>query len=336
MPASVPVSPLSDRAPGHGLLHAGSVALAIVTQVCAAVFYGLAKENTVPNGVFETSSGNVSKLWSLEVTMDRWAQNNWLMVDCWSLVSLVEAVYRLWKRNVFGPEACNPELHPPLFYLMWASVNSARICCMLMWDRHEIVAAFVFSAMQPPIGFYMLYTSYYNLNKHKTWLTINNRNVIWWMRYLAQSGLALSSWWTIQIAAVNFGIVLKYKAGVQDPGASTLVLTTVLLATVIWFFLQSVFYLKYMRYTFTVYPILILGLGAMFTTSFQVNNITANTVYCGFLMLLITIMCSVHLILACMYKGSSHKPGPVQPGLTLENCAVVCQHESKGRMQIQA
>ncbi|XP_072307464.1 uncharacterized protein [Eucyclogobius newberryi] len=267
--------------------------------------------------------------------MDHWAQNNWLMIDSWSLAWLVEAVYRLWRRNVFGPEACNPELHPPLFYLMWASVNSARICCMLLWDRHEITSAFILSTMQPSISFFMLYTSYHNLHQHKAWLAINNRNLVWWMRYLTQSGLALFAWWTLQIASVNFGIVLKYKAEVQDPVASTIVLTIILLAAIIWFFLQSVFYLKYMHYTFTVYPILILGLGAMFTKSFQVNNLGTNTLYCGFMMLLITIMCSVHLVAACMYKGSSRKRRQVQSGLTLENCATVCQPEGKGNMQIQ-
>ncbi|KAK7881774.1 hypothetical protein WMY93_030183 [Mugilogobius chulae] len=319
--------------PGHVLLHAGSVILAIVTQVCSVVFFWLAKDSNIPNAVFETSAGNVSETWSLEVTMDRWAHNNWLMIDSWSLAWLVEAVYRLCKRNVFGPEACNPELHTPLFYLMWACVNSARISCLLLWDRLEIVAAFTMSAIQPSISFYMLYTSYYNLNMHKVWLAINNRNVIWWMRYLTQSGLALFAWWTLQIAAVNFGIVLKYKAGVQDPVASTIVLTTILLSAVIWFFLQSVVYLKYMRYTFTVYPILILGLGAMFTRSFQVSNISTNTVYCGFMMLLITILCSMHLIAACMFKSSIHKP-QLQPGLTLENCAVIYQPEGKGNMKI--
>lgn len=309
------------------MVHGGTMSLAIVTQVCAAVFYSLAKENNVPNALFQTSSGNVSETFSLEVTMDHWSQNNWLMIDSWSLAWLVEAVFRFCKRNVFGPEACNPELHPPLFYLMWGTVNSARICSMLLWDRHEIVAAFIMTAILPALSFYMLYMSYSNLNKHKAWLAINNRNVIWWTRYLTQSGLALFSWWTLLIAVVNFGIVLKYKAGVPDPMVSTLVLTVILLCAMNWFLLQSMLYLKYMRYTFTVYPIIILGLGAMFTRSYLVNNMTSNTVYCGFLMLLTTIMSSIHLIAACMFTGRSSKPLLMEPGLTLENCVTVCQPE---------
>lgn len=47
------------------------------------------------------------------------------------------------------------------------------------------------------------------------------------------------------------------------------------------FILQSFLLNKYLRYTLSVYPILILGLGAMFTRSYRVSDLSANTVYCG-------------------------------------------------------
>lgn len=325
------MSPFSNKGPGHGLLHAGTVALAIITQICAVVFFVLAQEYNVPNALFQTSALNVSETLSLEVTMDHWAQNNWLMIDSWSLAWLVEAVVRLCRRNVFGPEACNPELHPPLFYLMWASVNSARICSMLLWDRNEILAAFILSATQPALSFYMLYTSYSNLDKNKAWLAINNPNVIWWTRYLTQSGVALFAWWTLLTAALHFGIVLKYKAGVEDTAASSIVLTAIFMFTLIWFFLQSLIFIKYMRYTFTVYPVSILGLGAIFTKNFQIS-MTSNIMYCGFLMLLVTILNSIHLLIACLYKGSDHEPPLVQPSVSLET---VCHPQDKCNKQKQ-
>lgn len=36
------------------------------------------------------------------------------------------------------------------------------------------------------LSFYMLYTSYSNLNKHKAYLAINNPSVILWTRYLVR------------------------------------------------------------------------------------------------------------------------------------------------------
>lgn len=108
--------------------------------------------------LFQNSLRNVSETFPLEVTMDWWSGNNWMMADIWSKAWLVEAAVSLCRRlavpagrgrrpsvlsvcdclicrNVYGRLSCNPEVHPPLFYLIWATVNSARICCMFLWDR---------------------------------------------------------------------------------------------------------------------------------------------------------------------------------------------------------
>lgn len=45
--------------------------------------------------------------------------------------------------------------------------------------------------------------------------------------------------------------------------------------------LQSFLLTKYLRHTFSVYAILIVGLGAMFTRSYRIHDLAANTVYCG-------------------------------------------------------
>ena len=37
----------------------------------------------------------------------------------------------------------------------------------------------------------------------------------------------------------------------------------------------------HLSYTFTIYPTLILGLGAMFTASYQFQAMAANTILCG-------------------------------------------------------
>lgn len=44
---------------------------------------------------------------------------------------------------------------------------------------------------------------------------------------------------------------------------------------------QTILFTKYLRYTFSVYAILTLGLGAMFTRAYRLHDFTANTVYCG-------------------------------------------------------
>ncbi|XP_049913253.1 uncharacterized protein LOC126398094 [Epinephelus moara] len=317
------MSPITVKNSHHVVIHAGSIALAVIAQVSTGIFFNLAQDSNVPNALFQTSSRNVSETFPLEVTLDWWSDCYWIIVDLWSMAWLLYAVVGLFKRNVLGPESCCPEIHPPVFYFMWTMINIARMCSMALWDRHCIHGAVILEWILLVLSFYMLYMSYSNLDKHKVWLAINNPSVISWTHYLTQNGLAVFAWWSLLNAVVGLGIVLKYKIDVPDPLISTVVLTIISLCAINWFILQIFLLAKYTRYTFSVYAMLILGLGAMFTRSYRVHDLATNTVYCGFLMLLMTVMNLIHLISACLHTDKSSKPVAMEPSVTFEDCEKV-------------
>uniref|UniRef100_A0A1A7X6X4 Uncharacterized protein n=1 Tax=Iconisemion striatum TaxID=60296 RepID=A0A1A7X6X4_9TELE len=233
-----------DSANGcHAAIHAGSIVLAFITQIISGIFFVLAQERCVPNALFQTSSRNVSESFPLEVTMDWWSETYWVLIDLWSKAWLIYAVVGIFKSF--------------------------------------ILSAVVFRWVLPVYSFGMLYISYSNLSKHKPWLAINNPSVIPWTRYLTQNGLAGFAWWSLLHAVVGLGLVLKYYAFVEDPLVSTMVLAIIFLCIISWFILQTFFYSKHMRHTFSVYAVLILGLGAMFTNSYRVQNLSMNTAICG-------------------------------------------------------
>ncbi|XP_035811475.2 uncharacterized protein LOC118471364 [Amphiprion ocellaris] len=331
--ASSRMSLLSANNSNHVLIHAGSIILAVISQVISDIFFILAKDSSVPNALFQTSHRNMSESFPLEVTMDYWSEYYWIMIDLWSKAWLVDAGVSLCRRNVLGPESCNPEIHPPVFYLMWSTVNVARMCSMSLWDRQCILGAALLRWIPAVYSFYMLHMSYFNLNKHKAWLAINNPRVIPWTQYLTQNGLAVFAWWSFLNAVVGFGIVLKYNAGVPDPLISTIVLTVVTVSIIIWFILQTFLLTKYMGHTNSVYAILILGLGAMFTRSYRLHALTVNTVFCGFLMLLVTLMSLIYLMSACLHTDKSSKPLDMELYQKSDDCATVCQPE--GNMKLQ-
>ncbi|KAG2458453.1 AFG32 protein, partial [Polypterus senegalus] len=97
---------------------------------------------------------------------------------------------------------------------------------------------------------------------------------------MVQNGLALHGTWNLIVTLLNLGIVLRYSIGMENSVVSTLVLTLLLCATLLWFLLENVIFEKEMRYTFTVYPVVILAAGAMFTRNYIYNYITNNTIYC--------------------------------------------------------
>ncbi|CAJ1082043.1 uncharacterized protein LOC121527473 [Xyrichtys novacula] len=304
---------VSSRNRYHVVIHAVFIVLAVITQVMTSVVFNLGKDSWVPNALFKTSHRNVSETFPLEVTMDWWSQLYWNMIDVWSTVWLFYGVVGLLNRDALGPESCNPDIHPPMFYLMWTMINISRMLSMSLWESHAINGTSMVGWIPPVLSFYMLYVSYSNLDKHKAWLSINRPAVISWTRYLIQNGLAAFAWWSLLNYLVGLGIVFKYSAGMPDPLISTAVLTLVSLCTVTWFLLQSCLLKKYLCYTFSVYPMLILGLGAMFTRSYRIHDLGANTVFCGLLMILMTILSITHLISECLRQDNS---STVEPNVT--------------------
>ncbi|XP_030253629.1 uncharacterized protein LOC115569716 [Sparus aurata] len=317
----------------HVVIHAVSIGLAVIAQMILSIFVTLTKDSFVPDALFQTPSWNVSETFSLEVSMDRWSGGFWIMIDLWSLGWLLHATVGLFNRNVLGPESCNPEIHPPSFYLMWVTINIARVCSMVLWHTGNLVSAVQLWWTIPVFSFFMLSISYYNVHKHKAWLAINTPRLATWTRYLTQNGLAVFAWWSLLNAVVGLGVVLKYKGGVQDPLISAIVLAIICVCALTWFLLQTFLLHKYLRYTFCVYPILVLGLGAMFTRSYRVHNISLNTSFCGCLMLLMTCMSVVHLICECMRTDDSGQPLAVEPYVTSGVCETVCQPDAKHKPQ---
>ncbi|KAK6299942.1 hypothetical protein J4Q44_G00299750 [Coregonus suidteri] len=95
-----------------------------------------------------------------------------------------------------------------------------------------------------------------------------------------QNGLATFGWWTLLEALDSLGLVPRYQASLPDPLVSSMVLTLLLLGMLIWFFFESFIFSKYICYTFTVYHVLIVGLEAMFTRGYHVQDLapTQSTV----------------------------------------------------------
>ncbi|MGH0162880.1 UNVERIFIED_CONTAM: hypothetical protein FKN15_043818 [Acipenser sinensis] len=125
------------------------------------------------------------------------------------------------------------------------------------------------------------------------------------------NGLALYAAWTSVDVLVNFGIVLKYSFGLMDPAVSTAMLSILLVELIVWFLLENFVLEKYVRYTFTVYPVVILGLAGMFTRNYRFDSITTNTIYCGVLMATGAAFCVFRLIAICFYDDNKHSSSPL-------------------------
>ncbi|KAI1889156.1 hypothetical protein AGOR_G00176180 [Albula goreensis] len=316
---------------GSVVVHAVLIILAVLSSVLSEAFAAAAAGHRgIFPGVFHTTTWNTSETFPIEASLDGWVDSTWIMLNVWSAGWLIYAFSTVLRRNVFGPVCCNPEIHPPSFYLIWIFINIARILWLCLWDRQYIFQALAMKILIPFCCFAMLFISYRNLHLHGTWLAMNSPSETWYIRFMTQNGLALYAAWTTIEALVNFGVVLKYCAGFQDPPVSTVVLTLLFVGLLLWFIFESFVFQKYILYTFSVYPVVILGLGAMFTKSYRFNNIPPNTIYCGFLMIVTTILNSIRLVAVCFYRETKKPLHLSKHSFPLtDSCETVCKVEGQ-------
>ncbi|KAL2085605.1 hypothetical protein ACEWY4_018925 [Coilia grayii] len=320
----------------RAIKHCVCMVLAMCSINILMVLTGLSHSPN-PTGLFENSQYNMSKTFPTDVSMDKWSGFIDVLIPMINSYCLLFSLLLTCKRNDYGPVCCNPEVHPPRFYLIWPIICVTDIGDLFLSDRCGILQAFWLKLLSPLLTFYMLFYSYINVQHHRTLLHVTCSQSTRFLYYLAQNGLAVSAWWNLLDALVNLGIVLKYVAGLQDPVVSSLILTLLFLAMLLWFILENFIWVQYIHYNFTVYPILILGLSSMFTRGYQAATMAPNTVYCGFLMLVATVMNCVFLFRLCCDSNHSipvHTLPSPRPGECPSVCLALDKHASEGKWNL--
>ncbi|KAF7249310.1 Protein Ycf2 [Varanus komodoensis] len=87
-----------------------------------------------------------------------------------------------------------------------------------------------------------------------------------------QNGIALYATWTTIATLLNFTVVLIYNGNVSDGSATVSSLCILFFELILWFYLENFLLEKYLRYTLTIYPVVILALSG----TLHKSNITVS------------------------------------------------------------
>ncbi|KAM4705000.1 uncharacterized protein WCC33_009831 [Rhinophrynus dorsalis] len=241
----------------HKVLLYSLIILSVVSYVCTIVFNALSA--VAENGVFATTASNISSKYSLEITPAGWTFSIWSVIYIWNGLWIVYVFSTLFRRNKSGFVYLKPGIHTPEFFAVWILNNIINISWLFLWDQEILILGNVFLILIPITCILMLTISYRNCYKHGIWMSENSRFDLWCIRILVHNGLATYTTWTCIATVINFGIVLKYYVNIEDAVASNMVLCLVFFALLSWFFMETFVFEKYVRYTFTIYPVAIIA-----------------------------------------------------------------------------
>ncbi|XP_043923062.1 uncharacterized protein LOC122798300 [Protopterus annectens] len=259
-------------------VHAFVIILSILV-FAITVFFSATAASASSDGIFLSTTKNISAKFFLEVTPDKWTFSVWVIIYSWNGLWLVYSLSTLFRRNKLGPVFCKPDILPIEFYIIWCCSNLFHIAWLILWDREYITVAMIFYALIPYTCYMMLAISHQNCYKHGLWLSLYSPWDLWSIRLLVHNGLAAYATWTSITTAITFGTVLKYKAGSEDSGISTAVLCSLFYELILWFLLENLIFERYVRYTFTVYPVAILAMAGILTKNTKFDERNTNQVF---------------------------------------------------------
>ncbi|XP_062891300.1 uncharacterized protein LOC134338921 isoform X2 [Mobula hypostoma] len=217
----------------------------LVVYIITLILNALAG-NGPESGIFLQTVGNLSRKYYTEFTPAGWTFSIWGIIYTWQAVWLVYVLIGLCQRH--------------------------------------IILALIFLALIAFTNYVVLFFCYRGLFTQGPWLQEYRKVDLWLVRILVQNGIAVYATWTTIATLLNFAVVLTYSANISTVTSGTTCLSLLAIEVVLWFGLENFVFDKYVRYTLTIYPVIIVALSGSLDNHYNATSPTRNNIYIAVLL----------------------------------------------------
>ena len=271
------------------------VCLSVTTIVLLVVFItnGL---STGTVGGFANATGEVSDMFSLQITPAGWTFSIWGIIYTWQVLWLLYA----WS-FVFRPST--PRTVSWISLLLYSCGNICNIIWIFVWGNNYPQIAFPFIFLIWAFVVAAISVETYHINKVSPVMLSNKKYKIdlWITRLLVPNGLVIYATWLTAATHLNFGIVLQYYANVSAVTTGAVMLWLLSALTLIYFALENTILDRYARFIFMVYPVLIWALTGVMSAHWGREDPDTNPVLTLLLLLLSIGLLLVRAVLVTIF-----------------------------------
>ncbi|KAM5164951.1 uncharacterized protein ACMZJ9_007351 [Mantella aurantiaca] len=276
----------------HNLFKIILISLTVVVYIVMVAFNAGAGSGLM-KGIFLQSVGNISNKFSTEFTPSGWTFMIWNVIYAWQVLWLGYIIAGICRRSELGWMYLKPDVFPVYFYIVWILNNGLNIGWLFLWDREFFIPALVFLGAIALTNYIVLFISYRALYLHGDWFFRQRKVDLWLIRIFAQNGIAVYATWTTIACLLNFSVALTYNGGISNSVSTTVSLSILAFEVVLWFILENFVLEKYVRYTLTVYPVVIVALSGSLDKNFQESSPDGNNI---FISVLLAVACALFTI----------------------------------------
>ncbi|XP_040207164.1 uncharacterized protein LOC120937760 [Rana temporaria] len=276
----------------HNIFKIILISLTVAVYIVMVAFNAGAGSGLM-KGIFLQNVGNISNKFSTEFTPSGWTFMIWNVIFAWQFLWLGYVLAGLCRRSELGWMYVKPDVFPVCFYLVWILNNVLNIGWLFLWDREFLIPALVFLGAIALTNHIVLFISYRALYLNGDWLFRQRKVDLWLIRIFAQNGIAVYATWTTIACLLNFSVALTYNGGIPNSVSTTVCLSILAFEVVLWFILENFVFEKYVRYTLTVYPVVIVALSGSLDKNFKNPSPDGNHIYIA---VLLAVACAVFIV----------------------------------------
>lgn len=203
--------------------------------------------------------GNVSDSYSLVVTPDGWTFSIWGVIYAWQLLWLLYA----WR---FVVRPSSAKIIPLLTYILFSVSCLLNIGWVYAFTNEQMAVAFVlllllsltlYATIGVSVVVFYYRVEHLKRQKQKVDLVLTT--------ILLHNGLAVYATWTSVATLLNMGIIMQYTGNnrLDETTVGIVLLSILLLEEITWFLLENSILDRFVRYIFTIYPVLIWALAGI-------------------------------------------------------------------------
>ena len=180
-------------------------------------------------------------------------------------------------------------------YIGYAAVNATNIAWIYVWGNLYLTAAcvllFLFNVFfYPTLGMLVGYFYKVRSEAHKA------DSVLTWI--LPINGLFLYATWTTIASLINLAAALEYTGtNVSGANSGTVSLSLLLVTVIVYFVLENTVFYRFLKYVFSVYPVIIWALIGVLSVHWGVEGEERNSRFALGLLIVTIIIFIVRIII---------------------------------------
>ncbi|XP_071797339.1 uncharacterized protein [Asterias amurensis] len=258
-----------------------------VLFICLAVFVMLefisslliSNSNSGNNslGWFLNGTGAISRLYPTEIAPAGWTFTVWQVIHVFEGLFHIYVLTSLVRRNVQGPVYRNPVLITPTMLLLYGLVVALNISWVFVYDRQYVPVACGLNALMPIALCTLLFLHHRKVDQNGFSMKQNHKCDLVLVRIIVQNGMALYATWVTIATLLSLASVLIYWGDVEQSISCTISLSILLGVVLIYSVLENFVWDKYLRYTYTVWMIVIFALSGSIARNW--NPEKRNSIY---------------------------------------------------------